>query len=122
MKLLYYSRKSQISNFQPQWEITIAFIFLVFFLLIFSEFQNKRVHRKFIDSAFSGIVTGKQNSQKGFPFIYINKEEYYLNFYNSDLHGYIQIGDSVVKKKGLGDLYVYKRINGSFEMKVFKSW
>lgn len=109
-------------NFENQWEVTGVFIIIVLFLLVFSDLQNKRVHKNFIDSDFSGIILKIRNSEKGFPIIYLNKEEYYLKFYHSDLHSYIQMGDSVVKKKGLGDLFVYKYVNGKFEMKIFKSW
>jgi len=115
--------ESDLIKFYKQ--VLFAGIFLFFLgglLSIVTHINNKKIHDDFIKSEYSGIIWQINYDEKGIPSVFINDKKYDLIFYYSDLRSYLQVGDSIVKKKDNGNLLVYRKNNGSFELQIFGNW
>ena len=109
-------------------KIRIGFIILgilgvVFF--IFRQIQlSKEYSKNYLNDSYYGVIKDIKyiEGKRGCPDIKIGNEKYYMGF---DAEGvasyYIEVGDSIVKKKNDLNVYVYRQdSSGIWKMKIFK--
>jgi hypothetical protein len=94
---------------------------------IFASFWNNKAYDKYLDINFSGEVSNIRFCVKGLPYLTINNCEYYISYSytNSillDFKSFIQVGDSVVKKEGSSDIYVYRKIGSTYKECLFEKY
>jgi len=94
-------------------------------LSIFMGFWNKKIFDKYLETSFSGKVENIRFCVKGLPYLKIKNNEYYIsnsytNSLSKDFKSFVQVGDSVVKEEGIGNLYVYRKVGIEYKEYVFK--
>ena len=114
--MLRYSDLLKIKHFK----ILSFIIFMIIMTIPFMALERYWAHINLKNREFSGIVTELEYSTQGFPVLIIDNKKYSVYNYGSEIN--IQKGDSVVKKKGICDLYVYKTINNNYKILILKSY
>jgi hypothetical protein len=101
--------------------IGIAVGACIFFILIgwYGYHQDMKVYNRIFRSEFAGTVENVVYDIKGFPIVTINGKDFYIGSrYRVDHQ--IQVGDSLIKKKGTTGYRLIK--SGSGKVVEFRRW
>jgi hypothetical protein len=95
--------------------------------VLLSDFMSIKAYNKYMKTSFSGNINSVQYSVKGDPIIFIKSCNYclsysYTNSISLDFKSFIQVGDSVVKKEGSSDIYVYRKIGSTYKECLFEKY
>jgi len=76
----------------------------------------------FINKEYYGVISNIKyiEGNRGVPSIDLNHERIYLGVRAASVGKYIQIGDSIVKKRGHVEIIVYRKKNEKWYGKIFK--
>ncbi|MBI9055476.1 MAG: hypothetical protein JEY96_16760 [Bacteroidales bacterium] len=91
--------------------ILMVTIFIINMLLL-----NKKGVKEFLNYNYSGKVEKIRYTTQGFANIKIDENWYYLG-HNVEIAKYINIGDSICKRRGEKKIIVYKKVNNTYKVK-----